>query len=158
MNWTEGDIDGVVLRPIAKHSDTRGWLAEIFRSDEIDGDHMPVMGYISVTHPGMVRGPHEHLVQTDTFGFLGPGNFAVVLWDNRRDSPTYGRTLTLTAGEDCPMIICIPPGIVHGYRNVSNTDAWLVNFPNRLFRGENKSQPVDEVRYEDKPDSPFRIE
>ena len=34
-------------------------------------------------------------------------------------------------------------------------DAMVVNFPNRLFAGRGKKQPVDEVRYEDAKDTPF---
>jgi len=46
-------IHGVIIKHLISHEDTRGWLAEIYRDDE---DHyQPVMGYISVTHPGVAR-------------------------------------------------------------------------------------------------------
>lgn len=156
-NWQEGLIDGVIIRPTLKHKDSRGWLAEIFRSDEIDPGIMPVMSYVSVTAPGVSRGPHAHKTQTDTFAFLGPGSFIVKLWDNRANSPTMGTVQTIEAGQDNPVIVTVPPGIVHGYRNISEIDAWVINCPNQLFAGKNKKEQIDEIRYEDLPDSPFEL-
>jgi dTDP-4-dehydrorhamnose 3,5-epimerase len=34
----------------------------------------------------------------------------------------------------------------------------VVNFPNRLFAGWGKKEPVDEVRHEDDPNSPFQLD
>lgn len=158
MKWAEGEIDGVKFRPVVRRTDHRGWLAEIFRSDEISPGIVPMMSYVSVTHPGTIRGPHGHVHQTDLFGFVGPGNFRLKLWDNRPESPTYGNMLTAVVGEDNPVIVEVPPGVVHGYTNISKTDAWALNFPNRLFRGERRKEPIDEVRYEDAEDSEFSME
>ena len=155
MNWKEGKIDGVELRPANKHADDRGWLAEIFRADDIKPDVLPAMGYISVTRAGITRGPHEHQKQTDMFGFLGPGNFRVKMWDNRKNSPTYGAMMTIEAGEESPVILLVPPGVVHGYTNISKNDSWVVNLPNRLFQGKGRKEEVDEIRHENSKNSPF---
>ena len=157
MKWTEGKIDGVVIRPAKRNSDARGWLSEIYRSDDITEDIMPAMGYVSLTHPGVTRGPHEHHEQTDTFGFIGPGNYLLKLWDNRKNSATYGRTWSIVAGESEPIIAIIPPGIVHGYTNVSKVDGLVLNFPNRLYAGPGRRQPVDEVRYENAKETDFAM-
>jgi dTDP-4-dehydrorhamnose 3,5-epimerase len=34
----------------------------------------------------------------------------------------------------------------------------VLNFPNRLFAGEGKKNPVDEIRHESDPASPYRID
>jgi dTDP-4-dehydrorhamnose 3,5-epimerase len=158
MKWTEGEIAGIVVKPAVRHQDSRGWLAEMFRADEMPAEIMPVMSYVSVTRPGVARGPHEHVDQTDVFGFVGPGNFQLRLWDNRPDSPTYGRRQTILVGEDNPRIVAIPPRIVHGYANVSTTDGWVLNFPNRLFAGHGRKQAVDEIRYENVANCDFRMD
>lgn len=155
--WKDGDIDGLVFRAAVKHTDERGWLAEIFRSDEVPDDTMPAMSYVSVTLPGVTRGPHKHNSQTDMFGFFGPGTFRIRFWDDRDGSPTRGNRVTKEVGEDNPTIAVVPPGIVHGYTNISEIEAWVMNFPNRLFAGEGRREPVDEVRYEDIPDHPFSM-
>lgn len=158
MNWTEGEIEGVVLRPALKHTDQRGWLAEIFRGDEFPPDLLPAMSYVSVTKPGVSRGPHGHREQTDVFAFVGPGTFRVRLWDNRPSSRSYGRRMTALAGEGNPMIVIVPPGVVHGYTNVSDKEAMVLNYPNRLYAGKGKKEPVDEVRHENEKNSDFVLD
>jgi dTDP-4-dehydrorhamnose 3,5-epimerase len=153
----EVDIPGVICRPLVAYPDHRGWLAEIFRQDELDPDHFPVMAYISVTHPGVARGPHAHREQTDLFCFPGPGDFRVVLWDQRPESPASGRRQEFHLGESCPAILIVPPGVVHAYVNTSDRPGMVFNCANRLYRGPGRREAVDEIRYEDHPDSPFRL-
>ncbi len=154
----ESLIPGVVCRLLEVHQDQRGWLAEIFRQDELPQDNIPVMAYISVTHPGVGRGPHAHRQQTDLFCFPGPGEFRVTLWDQRPESPAFGLRQEFILGENSPGLIIIPPGVVHGYRNQSERPGLVCNFANRLYRGPGRQEPVDEIRFEDAPDSPFRLE
>jgi dTDP-4-dehydrorhamnose 3,5-epimerase len=148
-------IDGVIVKDIPRFSDERGWLSELFRSDDIKemgGDIMPAMSYVSMTLPGVVRGPHEHREQTDYFCFVGPSNFKTYLWDARPESSTKGEKLTIVAGEDSPKIVIVPPGVVHAYKNVGDVPGFVFNAPSRLFMGEGKSEEVDEIRHEDKDD------
>ena len=77
-------IKGVIIKKLNKYDDERGSLAEIYRHDEID--FIPAMAYLSITKPGVKRGPHEHVYQTDCFIFIGPGMFELYLWDRREGS------------------------------------------------------------------------
>jgi hypothetical protein len=52
----EVKISGVICKPLVIYPDQRGWLAEIFRQDEVAPDHVPVMAYVSVTQPGVGPG------------------------------------------------------------------------------------------------------
>lgn len=158
MKFSDGSIEGIEYKPLEKFSDERGWLMEVFRSDEIDKAFFPAMAYISITGPGVVRGPHEHLEQTDLFCFPGPSNFKIYTWDNRVDSATYKVRQVFTAGADAPAVLIVPSGIVHAYKNAGDTDGLVINCPNRLFRGEGRTGDVDEVRYEDLEDSPFKLD
>lgn len=155
-------LPGVRIGSLTPVADTRGWLAELFRSDMLEaagiGEAQPVMAYLSMTRPGVARGPHEHREQTDFFAFAGPSDFEVILWDNRPGSPTFGRREKFVLGAGQPATLIVPPGVVHAYRNVSKVDGWVLNFPNRLYRGSGRREPVDEVRYEDDPGSQFRLE
>ncbi len=153
-----GAIADVVVRDLRKFVDERGWLAEIFRHDELAAEFHPQMAYISATEPHVMRGPHEHVDQTDLFCFLGPSNFKLRMWDNRETSETYRRTMTLYVGEDNPKIVIIPPGVVHAYRNTGSGKGIVINCPNRLFAGEGKSQSVDEIRHEDDPATVFQMD
>ncbi len=149
-------IDGVIIRQLNKYKDERGWLAEIYRADETE--YRPVMEYVSVTKPGITRGPHEHVHQSDCFVFAGPGTFALYLWDRRDKSATNGEHVKIEAGENNPVMVIVPPGVVHGYKCISNNDAWSINLPDKLYRGEGKKEEVDEIRWESRDDSPYIIE
>ena len=152
------EIEGVQVKKLALWRDHRGWLCEIFRRDETDQDVFPAMGYVSATLPGVARGPHEHREQTDFFAFVGPSDFRLYLWDNRESSPTKGNRVVITVGESNPCTVMIPPGVVHAYKNVGEKDGLVFNVPNRLYRGEGKREPVDEIRHEDDPASPFKLD
>jgi dTDP-4-dehydrorhamnose 3,5-epimerase len=156
--FKKGPIDGIVVKDVKKMVDDRGWLAEIFRHDDLQENDFPVMSYISMTLPGVTRGPHEHESQSDLFCFIGPSNFKLYLWDNRKSSPTYMNRSVTVIGEDSPKTVIIPPGVVHAYKNVGGKHGIIINCPNRLFAGKNKKEGVDEIRYEDDPDTIFKID
>jgi len=52
----------------------------------------------------------------------------------------------------------VPPGVVHAYKNVSRVAGLVFNCPNRLYAGRHREEPVDEIRHEDRRDSPFRLD
>jgi len=147
-------IPGVIIKPLARFADARGWLLELFRTDELSESLSPAMAYLSMTKPGIARGPHEHVHQTDGFAFVN-GHYEVYLWENRFGHPE--QFVTIKAGEDNPTAIYVPPGVVHAYRNVGESDAFVINFPDKLYAGEGKSEPVDEIRHESDPESRFLL-
>jgi dTDP-4-dehydrorhamnose 3,5-epimerase len=146
-------MKGVVIKEVLLYRDQRGWLGEILREDE--SDMRPAMSYLSMTRPGLARGPHEHTEQTDCFCFIG--RFRIYLWDNRKKSPTYGERKIIDTS-DAPTIAIVPPGVVHAYKNIGATDGLVVNLPDKLYKGWGKSASVDEIRHEDDTRTPFKIE
>jgi len=148
-------IKGVVIKRLNKYEDQRGWLAEIYRSDETD--YQPVMSYVSATKPGVIRGPHEHVAQSDCFVFVGPGDFELHLWDRREGSKTKGEYMKFKAGESNPIMVVVPPGVVHGYKCISKAPAYCINLPDKLYKGKDKKEEVDEIRWEDRENSPYKI-
>jgi len=153
MKFKKGEIEGLIIDKLIKFSDERGFLVETFRIDNLTDNLQPVMSYISYTKPGITRGPHEHNKQTDIFCFIGPGNFMIKLWDNRKESETFGYVMEIVGGEDNPIRVIIPPGVVHGYKNISQEVMGMVlNYPDKLYRGWDRKEEVDETRHEDKED------
>jgi dTDP-4-dehydrorhamnose 3,5-epimerase len=156
--FKKGKIQDVVIYPLKKFVDERGWLCELFRHDDISEEFYPAMAYISVTEPNTQRGPHEHVEQADLFCFLGASNFKLRMWDNRTDSPTHQNVMTLFVGADNPQAIIIPKGVVHGYKNIGSEKGVVINCPNQLYMGAGKREAIDEIRHEDDPDSIFRMD
>ena len=156
--FLNGPIQGVEVHRLKKHRDERGWLIEIFRSDELEVHLTPVMAYVSETLPGVARGPHEHVDQIDYFSFIGPSMFEVFLWDNRPESPSYWSRQIILAGEEKPCVVIVPERVVHAYRNIGTQPGWVINCPNRLYAGKGRKEAVDEIRHEQDPKSPFHLE
>ena len=142
-------IAGVILTQLNQLTDPRGWLMEVWRADE--SEHRPAMGYVSLTKPNVTRGPHEHREQADCFVFL-TGQWCVTLWDNRLPDPYESWCYHI----DQPTSLLVPAGVVHSYQNIGPTDGLVLNLPDKLYAGWNRTEQVDEIRHED-ADSPFRL-
>ena len=156
MDFHKGEISGITIKELEFYSDERGWLAELFRRDELEEYFFPEMCYVSMTKPGVTRGPHEHVNQTDYFAFHS-STFKLYLWDNRNVSKTFRNKKILVVGKDNPKCVKIPPGVVHAYKNIGSANGLVMNFPNKLFAGIGKKEPVDEIRHEDDPDTIFKV-
>jgi dTDP-4-dehydrorhamnose 3,5-epimerase len=131
---------------------------ELYREDELSQVNHPVMAYVSETQSGVARGPHFHHDQADYFAFLGPGDFKLYLWDARKESPTFNHRQVVVVGESNMQAVIVPPGVVHAYKNVGGKPGWVFNAPNRLYAGVGKKEPVDEIRFEEQHDSPYRLD
>ena len=83
-----GIIDGVVIKPLKRIVDDRGWLMEIFRSDWPEFQKFG-QTYMTTCKPGVVKGWHYHKLQWDHFVPIR-GNALIALYDSRKDSKTKG--------------------------------------------------------------------
>ncbi len=158
MTEIQTGIEGLIINKLHKYTDHRGWLAELFRENEFPEGFHPAMGYVSMTEPGEARGPHEHRYQTDYFCILGPSVFRIYFWDNRPLSPTFKSEFRIEAGKSEIISILVPPGVVHGYKNIGERVGYIFNAPDKLYCGSGKKEQPDEIRFEDDPDSYFRMD
>jgi len=156
--YVEGEIEGLLVRPLRFYHDARGWLVELFRHDDLDPERWPKMAYASMTLPGIARGPHEHRDQTDGFGFFGPSDFCLDAWDLRPQSRTFRYHARMIVGASNPTAVWIPPGVVHAYRNIGEVPGLVFNAPDRLYAGWNRLEPVDEIRHEDSNPGAFPMD
>jgi dTDP-4-dehydrorhamnose 3,5-epimerase len=155
--FAEGVIADVIVYDLKKFEDERGWLTELFRTDELPVEFHPEMAYISFTKTGFQRGPHEHVDQADLFCFLGPSTFDLRLWDTREGSPSYGKMMRLIVGTSNPQAVVVPKGVIHGYKNIGDIDGMVINCPNRLYGGIGRREEVDEIRHENQGDTVYSM-
>ena len=158
VSFVDGPIEGVVFKPLVPHADRRGWLAELYREDELPARQHPVMAYVSETMPGVARGPHEHVDQTDYFAFLGPGEFLLVSlgcparFADPRPPHEGGGGRVEPAVRD--------RSARRGSRLQERRPGARLGIqrPEPALRRPRQAGPVDEIRHEDQPDSPFRLD
>ena len=96
-----GKIHDVVIKKLVTYSDDRGYFREILRDDDY---LMTRFGQTSFTktYPGVIKAYHWHKHQDDLW-YVADGMARVVLYDQRADSPSYGETQVIYAGEDNPV-------------------------------------------------------
>lgn len=105
-------IEGVVVTPVERHEDERGFFSEIARfGDYRQANH-------SHSRRGVLRGLHYHLTQADLW-YVVRGTAQVALADLRGDEPVVE---TLTVGESSPCTIYIPPRVAHGFLALTDVD------------------------------------
>lgn len=137
-------IQGVVAKKLKPLVDERGLLMEILRSDESMFDRFGQC-YVTVVHPGIVKGWHYHKKQFDHFCCL-QGTAKVVLYDGREDSLTHQEVNEFILSLDSPLLVKIPPYVFHGFTAEGEQGAMILNLPTEPY---NYSEP-DEYR-----ESPF---
>jgi dTDP-4-dehydrorhamnose 3,5-epimerase len=125
-------IQGVNVKPLKVIADERGYLMEMMRADDPFFQRFG-QSYVSVAYPGVVKGWHFHKVQTDHFVIV-KGMMKVVLYDQREGSPTKGLINEFFMGEKNPILVTIPPGVVHGMKGIGTEPAMLVNVPTEMYK------------------------
>jgi dTDP-4-dehydrorhamnose 3,5-epimerase len=133
-------IEGVVTRKLRVIPDERGRLMEIMRDDDELFTRFGQV-YMTTVYPGVVKAWHYHRLQTDHVAVVH-GMIKMVLCDWRPESPTYREIVELFIGEHNPLLVIIPPLVLHGWKGIGEKEAVVVNVPDRHY--EYKSP--DELR------------
>jgi len=143
-------IDGVTVKVLKVIADERGWLMEMLRADDPFFRKFGQV-YCTVVYPEVVKGWHFHKVQWDYFVVV-KGMAKVVLHDRRDGSKTRGETQELFLGEKNPVLVAIPPGVLHGIKGIGTEPAFLINCPSEPYRydapDEYRVVPHGEVPYD----------
>jgi dTDP-4-dehydrorhamnose 3,5-epimerase len=133
-------IDGVATKVLKPIVDERGFLMEMLRMDD---ELFKGFGqaYVTAVNEGVVKAWHYHNEQTDHFVCL-VGHIKLVLHDCRENSLTYGLVNEFFIGERNPLLVQIPPKVLHGFKGISAPHALVLNLPDKPY---NYDQP-DEYR------------
>jgi dTDP-4-dehydrorhamnose 3,5-epimerase len=124
-------IEGVRVKPLRMIPDERGRLMELLRADD---ELFIKFGqvYMTTVYPGVVKAWHYHKKQYDNFVAVR-GMIKLVLYDAREDSPTRGEINEFFIGDWNPQLVQIPPGVYHGFKCISETEAIVINIPTEVY-------------------------
>jgi dTDP-4-dehydrorhamnose 3,5-epimerase len=131
-------IDGAKTKQLRVIPDERGSLMEIMRSDDAFFNRFG-QAYLTMAYPGVVKAWHFHKKQTDHFCVVR-GMAKIVLYDGRPGSPTRGLINEFYAGDQNPMLVVIPPMVMHGYKAISSDPVWMINIPTELYDYKNPDE------------------
>src|SRR5271170_3411121 len=126
-------IDGVIIRPAVTHVDERGTLCEIHTPHSAPLANPVVHVYQFTIRPGKIKGWHVHHLHDDRI-FISQGQVKVVLYDSRRDSPTYGLVNEIYRTDLDRTLMVIPAYVFHAHQNIGTTDALFISMPTRAYQ------------------------
>ena len=118
-------LDGVQLVPLRRIPDERGMVMHMLRNDD---PHFTEFGeiYFSVVYPGVIKGWHLHSRMTINYAVVD-GSIKLVLYDQRKSSPTYQRIQEIVFGQVNYQLVRVPPGVVNGFTAVGGQRALVAN-------------------------------
>lgn len=125
-------IQDVAVKKLKSLVDERGLLMEILRTDDEIFSRF-AQCYVTVVHPGIVKGWHYHKKQYDHFSCL-QGTAKVVLYDGREKSKTYQEVNEFLLSLENPLLVKIPPYVFHGFTAVGDESAMILNLPTELYQ------------------------
>ena len=118
-------IDGVLIHPLRQNSDERGKILHMLRRDDPFFEQFGEI-YFSVVYPGIVKAWHLHKAMTLNYAVVS-GMIKLVLYDDRKTSPTRGSLQELFIGESNYVLVRIPPGIWNGFKGTGEISAIVAN-------------------------------
>ena len=127
-------IEGVKVKTLKVIPDERGKLMEILRNDDTLFRKFGQV-YMTTAYPGVVKGWHYHKVQYDNFTCVG-GTMKLVLYDARTNSPTHQEINEFFVGLQNPLVVQIPPLVVHGFMAVGDQEVIVINVPTECYHHE----------------------
>jgi dTDP-4-dehydrorhamnose 3,5-epimerase len=128
-------IDGVHVHEVLHVLRDHGIITELFRP-EWDPTGLPVVhAYQSRLFPGAIGAWSCHAKTVDRV-FVNQGHLKVVLYDGRKESPTYGQVNEFYVGDSRPCLLIVPTGVWHGLQNLASTDVLVMNFPTNAYNYE----------------------
>ena len=144
-------IEGVKVKTLKVIPDERGYLMEILRSDWEEFEQFGQV-YVTAVYPDVVKGWHYHKIQSDHFGCVS-GMAKVVLYDGREGSPTHGEVNEFFMGYLNPILLKIPPGVMHGFKGIGDEITLIVNVPTEVYRYDQPDEyrlpaHTDEIPYD----------
>lgn len=131
-------IEGVQLINLNLFLDDGGCLTEIVRLD--DQGNLQVLPEFKVKQstysqmmPGVIKAFHLHYNQEDCWFIMPYDRLLIGLFDARKDSPTYQKSMRFVLGGGRAQLLYIPRGVAHGLANVWQKPANMIYFVNQCF-------------------------
>ena len=124
-------ISGIQTKPLRVIPDERGRLFEMLRRDEPLFQKFGQV-YCTTVHDGVVKGWHYHKKQIDNFVCVS-GMIKLVAYDSRPGSPTKGLLNEFFIGTHNPMLVRIPAGVYHGFKGLTEPEAFVINIPTEPY-------------------------
>ncbi len=123
-------LNGIIIKPIKRLQDERGFFTEIMRKDwkDLFGNDSIAQANLSLTFPGIIRAWHKHVKgQTDYFIAL-KGTIKICAYDEKTEELNE----IISSGQNL-QAVRMPGHYWHGFKALGNEPALLLYFTTRLY-------------------------
>ncbi|MEW5692817.1 MAG: dTDP-4-dehydrorhamnose 3,5-epimerase family protein [Candidatus Hydrogenedentota bacterium] len=118
-------ITDVIIHPLKVIADSRGRVMHMLRADSSLFKQFGEI-YFSVVYPGVIKGWKKHFFMTQHFA-VPVGNIKLVIYDDRDDSKSKGKSQEIFIGENNYMIVRIPPMLWYSFGSTDDRFALIAN-------------------------------
>ena len=144
---TTTDIEGLLIYERETFNDNRGFFREAVELRDIEkelGKQITVKQWNhSQSHPKVIRGFHSE--PWDKLLYVVKGEVLSVFVDFRTDSPTFGKAVKITWGENDRKTIYLPQGVGNSFANIGDIDAEYLYLVTDYYEGK----PTPAVSWQD---------
>lgn len=114
------------VKDLKIYKDSRGWLAEIFRPEDVN---KTMKGQVAITtaYPGVVKANHYHKRKNEWYCAI-KGKMQLVL----KDMKTEKREEIILSGEELK-ILKISPNVAHGFKNIGDDILFVLMYIDEPF-------------------------
>jgi dTDP-4-dehydrorhamnose 3,5-epimerase len=139
-------IEGVEIKRLRKIPDERGTIYHMLtKDDEIFEDFGEI--YFSNIYPQVVKAWHWHKYMVLNYSVVY-GMIKMVLYDDRKNSPTFGNLMEIFLGEENHILVKVPKQIWNGFKGIGLTKAIVANCstishdPDEIFRKKFNTEDI----------------
>jgi dTDP-4-dehydrorhamnose 3,5-epimerase len=137
--------EGVRIRELTTIADERGSILELFDPRWNYHPDPVVFTYMFTLRPGYVKGWNLHKQHEDRYVII-QGEMALILFDPRPESSTFGEVCKLVLSEHHRRLVNVPKFVWHADHNIGSKDVVVVNFPTMAYDHANPDKyrlPLD---------------
>ncbi|MGL5963455.1 MAG: dTDP-4-dehydrorhamnose 3,5-epimerase [Fusobacteriaceae bacterium] len=132
MKFIKTELDGVFIIENKKFNDERGsffktYNKNIFLENGIDVEFRE--SYYSSSKKDVIRGMHFQTPPNDheKLVYVAKGKVLDVILDLRKQSKTFGKSISVELTEDNEKMIFIPKGLAHGFKSLEEDTLMIYN-------------------------------
>ncbi|MDD3149521.1 MAG: dTDP-4-dehydrorhamnose 3,5-epimerase family protein [Candidatus Gastranaerophilales bacterium] len=118
-------IEGVIIKPLKQLPDERGRIMHMLRCDDENFEQFGEI-YFSSIFPNAIKGWHLHTKMTLNYALI-KGNIKLVLYDERKESSTYGMIQEIYLNEKNYSLITVPPFVWNGFKGLGIEESIVAN-------------------------------
>lgn len=118
-------IDGVEIKQLKKIPDERGCIFHMLRNDDPIFEKFGEI-YFSKVYPNVIKAWHIHTKMVLNYAVVS-GMIKLVLYDERKNSKTFGEVMEIFLGDENYSLVKIPVGVWNGFKGIGNKEAIVAN-------------------------------